>query len=100
MSKAKESKKEKFEEKMESIKMDKPILLPKDFIGQTSIADWLDEYEVIAGVNGWEDTEKARMLPAFLKGGALLWYKRNYDIKEWRKLKIPLTHSHLLNKKG
>ena len=49
------------------VKIEKPMLLPKEFNNQSSIQKWFDEFEVVAGINSWNNDVKLKMLPAFFK---------------------------------
>lgn len=75
---------------------EKPILLPKEFTGQgnVSIEEWVEDFEIIANINQWEDKTLIRFLPAFLKENARTWYQRNcQNLNTWKEVKKALIES-------
>ena len=50
------------------------MITPEPFSGEQSWEDWIDQFESIASINGWNDEQKLIWLKVCLK--ALLAYKR------------------------
>src|SRR5277367_82881 len=79
---------------------------PKVFSGlhNESIVDWLYEYSMIFDSAGVTDPEKAKYLPLYLGGTALLWHKSlsEADKKKWGELtkKMVANFSPLDRKEG
>ena len=46
-----------------SVKTERPVITPEPFSGERSWEDWIDQFESIASINGWNDEQK------------LIWWK-------------------------
>ena len=53
---------------------ERPVIIPEPFSGEQSWEDWLDQFESIAAINGWDDEQKLIWLKVRLTGRALLAY--------------------------
>ena len=54
----------------------RPLVLPEPFCGEASLSDWVDHFENVAAVNGWETPEKLLWLKVRLTGRAQSAFKR------------------------
>ena len=59
-----------------SVKAERPVITPEPFSGEQSWEDWIDQFESIASINGWNDEQKLIWLKVRLTGRALLVYKK------------------------
>lgn len=63
--------------------------------GVEDITRWIDDYEDLCAVNGWNDVAKCQKLPAFLTAGARDYFReeiRGKDIaNNWAQLKEAIT---------
>ena len=59
-----------------SVKAERPVITPEPFSGEQSWEDWIDQFESIASINGWNDEQKLIWLKVRLTGSALLVYKK------------------------
>ena len=59
-----------------SVKAERPVITPEPFSGEQSWEDWIDQFERIASINGWNDEQKLIWLKVRLTGRALLAYKK------------------------
>ena len=59
-----------------SVKAEQPVITPEPFSGEQSWEDWIDQFESIASINGWNDEQKLIWLKVRLTGRALLAYKK------------------------
>lgn len=62
--------------------------------GVEDIHRWVQDYEDLCGVNGWDDATKCQKIPAFLTGGARDYYREeirgNEVADDWDQLKEAL----------
>ena len=54
----------------------RPLVLPEPFTGETDYCDWIDHFENVAAVNGWDDAAKLQWLRVRLTGKAQTALKR------------------------
>ena len=54
----------------------RPLISPDTCSGDTSWTDWVDHFEAVALVNGWDDAAKLVWLPVRLTGKAQVAWKR------------------------
>ena len=57
----------------------RPVVTPHAYTGDSSWTDWADYFEVVAKVNGWDDSIKLNWLPVRLMGKAQMAWKRLSD---------------------
>ena len=48
----------------------RPLVLPDPFTGETDYCDWIDHFENVAAVNGWDEAAKMQWLRVRLTGRA------------------------------
>ena len=58
------------------VKTERPVITPELFSGEQSWEDWIDQFETIATINGWNDEQKLIWLKVRLTGRALLAFKK------------------------
>ena len=54
----------------------RPLVLPEPFTGETDYCDWIDHFENVAEVNGWDEAAKLQWLRVRLTGKAPTALKR------------------------
>ena len=54
----------------------RPLVLPEPFTGETDYCDWIDHFENVAAVNGWDEAAKLQWLRVRLTGRAQTALKR------------------------
>ena len=54
----------------------RPLVLPEPFTGETDYCDWIDHFENVAAVNGWDEAAKLQWLRVRLTGKAQTALKR------------------------
>ena len=54
----------------------RPLVLPEPFTGDTDYCDWIDHFENVAVVNGWDEAAKLQWLKVRLTGRAQTALKR------------------------
>ena len=59
-----------------SVGASRPLVSPDSFSGLSSWAEWIDHFEAVALVNGWDDEKKRLWLPVRLTGKAQTAWKR------------------------
>lgn len=61
----------------------RPLVSPEIFSGESNWTDWVDHFETVATVNGWDDATKLTWLPVRLTGKAqVAWKRLAADAKE------------------
>ena len=61
------------------------LRVPKFEGDKGKAVDWLDEYERVCQINGWDAEYGFELVPTVLEGRAKVWYRTiEYDIREWR----------------
>ena len=58
------------------VKTERPVITPEPFSGEQPWEDWIDQFESITTINGWNDEQKLIWLKVRLTGRALLAYKK------------------------
>ena len=58
------------------VKTERSVITAEPFSGEQSWEDWIDQFETIAAINGWNDERKLIWLKVRLTGRALLAYKK------------------------
>ena len=48
----------------------RPLVLPEPFTGETNYCDWIDHFENVIAVNGWDKAAKLQWLRVQLTGRA------------------------------
>ena len=59
------------------VKTERPVITPEPFSGEQPWEDWIDQFETIATINGWNNEQKLIWLKVRLTGRALLAYKKS-----------------------
>ena len=59
-----------------SIKAERSVITPEPFSRKWSWEDWIDQFETIPLINGWNDEQELILLKVRLTGRALLAYKK------------------------
>ena len=54
----------------------KPVVLPDVFTGEKSWDEWIDHFDSVTAVNGWEDAAKLQWLRVRLTGRAATAFRR------------------------
>ena len=57
----------------------RPVVTPELYSGEGSFDEWLDHFDSVAGINGWDNREAARWLSVRLVGRAKAAHKRLPD---------------------
>ena len=57
----------------------RPVVTPELYSGEGSFDEWLDHFDSVAKINGWEADEAAKWLSVRLVGRAKAAYKRLPD---------------------
>ena len=52
------------------------LVLPETFTGETDYCDWIDHFENVAVVNGWDEAAKLQWLKVRLTGRAQIALKQ------------------------
>ena len=60
-----------------SMKTEWPVITTKPFSGKQPWEDWIDQFETIATINGWNNEQKLIWLKVQLTGRAL-WHSRSF----------------------
>ena len=58
------------------MKTERPVITTKPFLGEQPWEDWIDQFETIAMIIGWNDEQKLICLKVQLMGRGLLAYKK------------------------
>ena len=54
---------------------ERPVITPEVYSGEQSLEDWIDQFENIVAIKGWDEEQKLVWLKVRLMGRALLAYK-------------------------
>ena len=52
-----------------------PVRNPENYNAATPVDEWIQRYNQIATVNGWNDEQKLLLLPLYLEGTPASWYE-------------------------
>ena len=67
----------------------RPFLLPEMFSGNERFEDWIVNFESVAAINSWSDSEKVLWLRVALKGKAHVAYNRlSHETRESYKASV------------
>ena len=55
---------------------DRPVIVPEVYSGEQPWEDWIDQFESIAAINGWNEEKKLVWLKVRLTGRALLAFRK------------------------
>ena len=55
---------------------DRPVIIPEVYSGEQPWEEWIDQFESIAAINGWDEEKKLVWLKVRLTGRALLAFKK------------------------
>ena len=55
---------------------DRPVIIPEVYSGEQPWEDWIDQFESIAAINGWNEERKLVWLKVRLTGRALLAFRK------------------------
>ena len=58
----------------------RPLVLPEPFTRDTDYCDWIDHFENVAVVNGWDEAAKPQWLKVQLTGRAQTALKRQPEV--------------------
>jgi len=55
---------------------ERPVITPEVYSGEQPWEDWIDQFESVAAINGWDEGQKLIWLKIHLTGRMLLAYKK------------------------
>ena len=56
--------------------LDRPVIIPEVYSGEQPWEDWINHFESIAAINGWNEEKKLVWLKVRLTGRALLAFRK------------------------
>ena len=63
---------------------DRPVIVPEVYSGEQPWEDWIDQFESIAAINGWNEEKKLVWLKIRLTGRALLAFSDDKGVVQER----------------